>query len=160
MEKNNIVIMPIKKMYMTLQENCPKNAIVIACSSYPVDESKLTIPHIVEMFDDLDREVPGRSISNMAVNRIGLFLQEHEQKTEQILVACDSGESRSSAIAAAICRHFGLDDTHIWNNPHYHPNPLVFLKVCHRLNVPMSDETVDYLVEMNYRAFHKAVKRE
>ena len=159
MEQNDIIIMPIKKLYLALDGDYPPKTIAIACSSYPVNESKITVPHIVEMFDDLDREVPGRSISQMAVNRIGLFLQEHEQDVERIYVACDSGESRSSAIAAAVCRYFGLDDSHIWNNPHYHPNPLVFIKVCHRLDVPMDDGTVDYLVEMNYRAFHNAIKQ-
>lgn len=158
MDKNDIVIMPIKKLYLALEENCPQNSMAIVCSSYPVDESRIPIPHIVEIFDDVDRDIPGRSISNMAINRIGLFLQDREQDAKRIYVACDSGESRSSAIAAAICRHFGFDDEHIWNNPHYHPNPLVFIKICHRLDVPMSDGTVDYLVEMNYRAFHNAVK--
>lgn len=155
-----IHIYPIKKLYHTLKEIIPQKSIAIICSSYPVDSSKIPIPHNVEIFDDIDRDLPGRSLSDEAADRICGFLEKNCNDASHLFIACDSGESRSSAIAAAICRYFGLDDTHIWNNPHYHPNPLVFLKVCHRLNVPMSDGTVDYLVEMNYRAFHKAVKQE
>lgn len=42
-----------------------------------------------------------------------------------LFVCCDSGQSRSAAIKAALLRYQGKDDRGIWDDPNYHPNACV-----------------------------------
>ena len=157
MQIEQIQIMPVKRLYAALEREAAENTVAVVCSSYDIDERKLPIPHVSENFDDLDQEVPGRSLSAAAAGRIADFIKGIGDTVTKIYVCCDSGESRSSAIAAAICRFYGLSDLHIWTNPKYHPNPYVFLHICDSLNIPITDAQLDYLIEENHRAFHNAI---
>ena len=59
---------------------------------------------------------------------------------------------------AAVMQHFGLDDMQIWDNPHYHPNMLVFDLLTRELNVPVSDEDKDARLYENMQAFRTAIR--
>jgi hypothetical protein len=132
--------------------------VAILCSSYGVQEAKVPVPHIVEIFNDVDREIPGRSLSTEAANRIAGFIRNIGPEIEVVYVCCDSGISRSSAIAAAVCRYFGIPDDTIWENPRYQPNPLVFQMLCECLDIPVEDALLDFLIGTNRQAFHNAIK--
>ena len=155
-----IRICPIKQLYGILEQVEHPHTVAVLSSSFDVRESRVPIPHIVEIFDDVDREIPGRSLSAGAAQRIAHFVKNIGPETEVVYVCCDSGVSRSSAIAAAVCRYLGISDSPIWENPKYQPNPLVFHILGESLGLSISDELLDLLIDTNRSAFRNAVKRK
>jgi predicted protein tyrosine phosphatase len=155
-----IRICPIKQLYGILAQEEHPHSVAVLSSSFDVRESRVPIPHIVEIFDDVDREIPGRSLSAEAAQRIAHFIKNVGPEIETVYVCCDSGISRSSAIAAAVCRYFGISDSPIWENPKYQPNPLVFHLLGESLGLSISDELLDILIYTNRSAFRNAVKRK
>lgn len=155
-----IRICPIKQLYGILAQEEHPHSVAVLSSSFDVRESRVPIPHIVEIFDDVDREIPGRSLSAGAAQRIAHFVKNIGPEIETVYVCCDSGISRSSAIAAAVCRYFGISDSPIWENPKYQPNPLVFHLLGESLGLSISDELLDILIYTNRSAFRNAVKRK
>ena len=155
-----IKICPIKQLYGILAQEEHPHSVAVLSSSFDVRESRVPIPHIVEIFDDVDREIPGRSLSAEAAQRIAHFIKNVGPEIETVYVCCDSGISRSSAIAAAVCRYFGISDSPIWENPKYQPNPLVFHLLGESLGLSISDELLDILIDTNRSAFRNAVKRK
>lgn len=156
-----IQIHPIKQLYDILAEETGylQNAVAILCTSYEVQESRVPIPHITEVFDDVDREIVGRSLSAEAGRRIARFIRQIDPEIEVVHVCCDSGMSRSSAIAAVIHRYFAMSDSSIWESPHYHPNPLVFKLLSECLDMPVENELLDRLITINRLAFRNAIIR-
>ena len=55
------------------------------------------------------------------------FVEQYKDK--RILVHCDAGISRSSAVAAAILKHYTGDDSMIFDSRWYNPNRWVYRKV-------------------------------
>lgn len=156
-----ICICPIKQLY-TMLSNEPdgvENVVAILSSSFQVQDDRVPIHHITEIYDDVDREIPGRSLSPAAAYRIANFIKAIDSNVEMVFVCCDSGMSRSSAIAAVVRRYFGLSDSVIWDSPHYHPNPLVFKLLSEYLDMPVDDALLDRLIAMNRLAFRNAIKR-
>lgn len=156
-----IQIYPIKQLYALLSNDpsCAQNAVAILSSSYAVQEAKITIPHITEIFDDVDRDIPCRSLSTAAAHRIANFIKGIDPHVNTIFVCCDSGMSRSSAIAAVVHRFYGISDSAIWDSPHYHPNPFVFRLVSECLDMPVDDALVDRLIAINRLSFKNAIQR-
>lgn len=157
----SIQIYPIRQLYEILANapHHPGNAVAILCSSYEVQDSRIPIPHIVEIFDDVDQDIPGRSLSREAALRISPFIKQIDSEIETVYVCCDSGMSRSSAISAVVHRYFAISDKDIWESPHYHPNPFVFRMISEFLNMPVDDEQLDRLITINRLAFRNAIKR-
>ena len=56
--------------------------------------------------------------------RIWRFLREHQDKIATLVVQCEQGASRSPAVAAAICRMLGDDDSRFFNE--FVPNQYVY----------------------------------
>ena len=73
-------------------------------------------------------------------------------------LCCDSGESRSAAVAAAILRYWGDDEMTIWRNVHYHPNRLVYYLQCKMLNCSITKIRVLFLSEYNKYLFRKQIR--
>ena len=103
------------------------NSFAILCSSYEVRQ--LRCPSITLIFDDTtNKHHSGRFTKNMAYI-ISEKIRENTDKKE-LYICCDSGESRSTAIAAAVMRFYNQSDKIIWKNPHFHPNLLVYELMC------------------------------
>ena len=75
-----------------------------------------------------------------------------------LFVCCDSGESRSPAIAAALMRSAGQSDFEIWQNPEYHPNPYVYTVMCRELGVEVDSRDVEGRREDNQYVFEQQIK--
>jgi predicted protein tyrosine phosphatase len=56
--------------------------------------------------------------------RIWRFVREHLDKIEILVFQCEQGASRSPAVAAAICRTLGGDDSRFFDE--FVPNPYVY----------------------------------
>lgn len=53
-----------------------------------------------------------------------LFIEEFKYKTEDLIIHCEAGESRSGACGVFACRFLGLDEKKFYlNNPQVRPNP-------------------------------------
>ena len=148
---------PIKLLY-TLTAPGEAHTAAIVSSSYPVEEERLPARHIVELYDDLDTPVPGRSFSAQAADRVAAFVKNLPASVTRLYCACDMGQSRSTAITAALRLYNGQDDLPVWEDPHNKPNPLVFSLMCQAWGVAMPDEQLDLRVETNYYAFRKAIR--
>ncbi|MBQ9922183.1 MAG: hypothetical protein IJO52_08345 [Clostridia bacterium] len=85
------------------------------------------------------------------------FLQKNDD-FEKLYVCCDSGESRSSAMAAAILRYYGGSDRAVWKNPHYHPNTLVYTEQMEAFGFKVGKWRLKYLGYINRKALRKAIK--
>ena len=59
--------------------------------------------------------------------KIVAFVEKYKDK--RILVHCDAGISRSSAVTAAILKHYTGDDSMIFDSRWYNPNRWVYRKV-------------------------------
>ncbi len=127
-ESKEMQIMPIKKL-CSLFEKKPScsGAIVIICSRNEFDKSCLKAfdAYLVLEIDDTLMEESRYAFKERDGETVKSFLEENKD-FEKLFVCCDSGESRSTALAAAILKHFGKSDREIWENPYFHPNMLVY----------------------------------
>lgn len=153
----NLHIMPIKS-FLNLNVSPERSAAIISTSS-DIDEARISCPYMLAEYMDFDYESP-RSFSIDQASTFASFVKALEGKTTDLYICCDAGESRSPAIAAAIHRWLAQSDSYIWENPKYHPNMLCFLRMLDALNLSITDEEVDALLEINKRAFKKAVQQQ
>lgn len=156
----DILICPVKKLYQLALEGDMSEVAVVAVSSYDIDKEKLGgfYDSITLNFDDITDENEENAFSQMDAFLIYRFVCALPQNTDTLFVCCDSGESRSSAMAAAIMRYNKKDDVAIWNNPHYHPNPLVYRRLCNVFGVTVSDGELSEKLKINETAFANAFK--
>ena len=145
----------IKELYML--DNAERlNSFAILCSSCEVRQ--LLLPSIVFLFDDTtNKHHPGRFTRNMA-DTISKKIKENADKND-IYICCDSGESRSIAIAAAVMRLYNRSDKIIWNNPHFHPNLLVYELMCKSMQLSCSKLRLWYNKKVSDYALKKVLKR-
>lgn len=66
------------------------------------------------------------SIKEEDIKSIIKFVDFWKDKADTLIVHCDAGVSRSSAVAACMKRYLGFDDWDIFKNPNYEPNSLVY----------------------------------
>ena len=149
-----------------------ENDAVIACTSdmrapgwfdlFP-DGLKLILT-----FDDVedDRNINAMKISQ--AQEVSRFVKKcFSQKIEKLFVCCDSGESRSTAIAASIIRYyshgknFGFiifpDEKRIWSNCHYHPNIHVYRLVSSAFSMKTSTFSIFIRKRTSEKALHKKI---
>ena len=148
----NIHIMPVRR-FLKL-EDVPEGAAAVISTSQELDFSGVTVPYVVAVYMDFDYE-SSRSFSVQHALRFKEFLENMGLVTD-LFVCCDAGESRSPALAAAIYRWLGRSDSFIWENPHYHPNMLVYQIFLETVGIDLSDHEIDYLIHTNQTAFRKA----
>ena len=154
-----VQICPIKRLYQILAEGNTGKCGAIISSASEIDIEKVQrIPYVFRRYEDLDYECPGRSFSKTDAGSFADFVKTLE--VEMLYCCCDAGESRSPAVAAAVMRHFGLDDMQVWKNPHYHPNMLVFEMLADALGAAVSDEEKDFRFYTNQKAFRDAVRKQ
>ena len=133
-------------------------SIAVCCSSYPIDRDRLpNIPLLCLQFDDIQSEHSNRAFTVQMAKEIGAFVARHRDC--DLYFCCDSGESRSAALATAFARFYRLDEMTIWKNPHYHPNPLVYRLQCQALGMSLSKLGLWMRVYRNKRALRIAVRR-
>ena len=136
-----------------LPEGC---AAVICCQTLPElsRHPGLQVLHIPfgDVTDparpDAFREAYGRRIREFA-DRV---------PARRLYCCCDSGESRSAAVAAALSRYLGRDETAFWLEPKLHPNPLVYRLLCRACGLKASRLRTAWLQHRNRQAFRNAKK--
>lgn len=134
----NILISPIKAVINEIESS---TAFYILCSSHAWDNSA---PNAVELhfLDTKDKTNPFAFKPSHASIILEFFLST--PRDADIFICCDSGESRSAAIAAALRQYQGQSDSEIWNSKEYHPNSLVYEICCEAFGVnPRADNRKD-----------------
>ena len=156
----DIIIYPIKRLLMEKEkiENGTHFAAIL-CSSSELKESKFDWVEnkLILCFHDIcDANRPNAFTIEMA-NRVRSFI-DAQSGASVLYCCCDSGESRSAAVAAAACRYLHKDELDIWKNPHFHPNGLVFQLQCKAFDVPITKIQRLRREYMSRKAFRNAVK--
>ena len=133
-------IMSTKALLVLLEsgEAGSKSAAII-CSSHEIDHNRLSrLPVLCLRFDDTENAFSRRAFSHEMARQIVRFVDELPQHVQALYVTCDSGESRSAAIAAAVLSGSGQSDMIIWKNPKYRPNSLVYRYVREAYSLPVT----------------------
>lgn len=157
--KPQLMVMPIKKMLEWVSTHENTHIAVLVAASYELAPAKLPPNCVVEMFDDIDFDCPGRSITEEQANHYASFMRALPDDAEIIVCACNAGESRSAALCAALCEYYDTDSAWIWGSPHYHPNMLVFDMFTRALGLEIDDARKDDLFHINRTAFSRAIKQ-
>jgi len=152
----NLHIMPAKS-FLKLNVSPEHSAAIISTSS-DIDEARISCPYILGEYIDFDYESP-RSFSTEQASAFASFVKKLKRNTTDLYICCDAGESRSPAIAAAIHRWLAQNDAYIWETAKYHPNMFCFLHMLDALNLSITDEEVDALIQTNQSAFKNAVQQ-
>ena len=102
----------------------------------PTDENRVVAILSLEFMDadyPGDNDVYGNPttvddlMNDSEAKRVVAFVEHYKDK--RILVHCDAGISRSSAVAAAILKHYTGNDDMIFDSRWYNPNRWVYRKV-------------------------------
>lgn len=115
------------------------------------DENKLLIE-----FDDLNYQCQNSFNRNLA-KKIKEFIAKIDLDKNKLYVCCDSGESRSSAVAACILRKYGENENKIWKDASYHPNILVYRILCEELGLKNSRIRLRYKAYINNKALQNKI---
>lgn len=154
-------ICPVRKFYQFLgeAESCAGIAAIL-CSSYDFPAGALEKVRLKQLWHFADTQDPRRpdAFSPETAASIAAFVRALPSDCTALYLCCDSGESRSSALAAAILRSSHKDEMAVWKNPHYHPNPLVFSTQCAALGAPVSRLGLRFRVRKNKKALAAAIK--
>lgn len=120
-------------------ELCTRGVTAIAITSRPgtarllramADDREDTV-HLV-LHEAIDTETPShpRAFTQAMARETLAALRGAELWGDVVAFACDDGQSRSPAIAAAWARISGLDDLEYWLDPRkYYPNVLVYSRM-------------------------------
>lgn len=76
-------------------------------------------------FDDTDIKSPYSITERDAVNIIE-FVEKYKDITDNFIIHCEAGISRSAGVAAALSKIYNGSDCDIFENPMYKPNMLVY----------------------------------
>lgn len=153
-------ICPNKRFLGLLDSLNKEKTAAILCSSYEIDIKKLEkFPNkLVLYFDDVC-EVRSNAFNKEIATKIKLFVSSISNEITDMYICCDSGESRSSAICAALMKLQKQDEMTIWRNPYYHPNVLVYKLLCNELGIKESRLGLMYKEYINKNALRKAINR-
>lgn len=153
--------------------NLPDCAIIACTSSmfspeqYDIyaDACKLILP-----FDDVEDQKHINAFTQEQADQVKKhILKWKHDGIKNIYVCCDSGESRSTAMAAAIKRFLAGDrikyktilspqEKDIWFNPHYHPNILVYDLMCKAFHMKTTKLGLFIRRQTSQNALRKAIR--
>ena len=156
----DLQICPIKRLYLELENRVPdRKTIAILCSAKEICEDKLGAldDYIIIRAVDTSNTMFPMAFSLEKGELIKEFL-DRNCDFEQVYVCCDSGESRSTAISAAMMCYYGKSDTPIWKDSHYHPNLLVYKEQCLAFGKRISKLKIKYLKFINDKALQNVIK--
>ncbi len=157
----HIHICPIKKFYLQVAEMDDHSSVAaVLCTTGNIDALKLSdIKYLHISFADVTDESRTDAFRMEQAIQIRSFLDNLKNATE-LYFCCDSGESRSTALAAAWMHYSEQDEMKIWKNIKYHPNELVYYIQSVACGLPITKEDAHELVEYNRLLFHNAISKQ
>ena len=155
-----IRILPLKKLSSVLSEKKTKGmCLAIVLSAGDVTELRQKGIRKVLHVPVHDTENPRSpfAFGRREAVMVKKFIDENCD-FDTLFVCCDSGESRSTALAAATARYLGAREMPIWTNPFYHPNMLIYSEQCKTFEICVPSLYLRYLRYINDRSLQRAVK--
>ena len=136
-----------------------RNALIVCTNR--CDDLVKRIPikeKLVMNFPDVeDKHYPG-AFGRAHARRIIWFLHCLPKSVTDLYICCSKGVSRSAAVAAAVLRMSGRSDKHVWCNPYYAPNILVYYRLCREYRLFAPWWYVKCLNNRNRRAYRRTLK--
>lgn len=160
-KKYEIIICPIKQLYQYAEDGDMSDVAVLAVSSYDINKEKLKSfgRMLCLNFADITDGAESSAFKKDIADEIAAYVKDIPAQLDTLFVCCDSGESRSTAMSAAIMRYNGVDEMTVWKNPHYHPNTLVYSLLCEALGVPVSEVELQAKHWTNEKALSDAINQ-
>ncbi|MBQ9968293.1 MAG: hypothetical protein IJO88_06190 [Oscillospiraceae bacterium] len=156
-----ILIYPYKRLQMLLRQEvptCETTGIFLTANAEGCEEwAYLDDTLILDVHDTLNARDP-KVFTEEHGRQVLAFLQRNKN-AGRICVSCDSGQSRSTAMAAAIVRYFGGDDLFIWEDPRYHPNTVVYRRQLAAFGMDISTEELARLRRLSDEALSAAIRK-
>lgn len=147
----------IKGLNTDTMTDVDTSALIICSSRIPrLIKAKYAQNFCATSFDDIIDTTLPRAITDEIAEMIANFVRNLDNSVGKLYIACDGGDSRSHAIAASILLVSGRSDDCIWDNPFYHPNPLVYYRMCISFGINMTFEKACELKLRNEDAYHQA----
>lgn len=147
----------IKEAKRSLKKLNLSNIKAIIISSYKDDIEILSNENkLILEFDDLNYQTE-KSFNKSLAKKIKEYIDKIDMDKSKLYVCCDSGESRSSAVAACILRKYGEDENIIWKDASFHPNILVYSILCEELGLKNSKIRLKYKTYINNKALRKKI---
>ena len=149
----------IKEAEKRLQGKNIDNVKAILISSYEDDINCIGVDDkLLLKFDDI--VIQGvNSFNSELAKKIIAFLNTVNFEKKILYICCDSGISRSSAIAAAILRKYNQNEFKIWRDCEYTPNILVYKILCDSFGIKNSKLRLKYLQYINQNALKRKIKK-
>lgn len=123
----------------SFKKEIPKTAIISISDSYdswPHFNKNQNILRVLYLkFDDVEKGEPN-CITSEDAKKIAKFVNSLNKNTEQIIVHCGAGVSRSAGVCAAIMKYLTGDDSEIFDNPKYCPNMTCYRTVLNEFYSP------------------------
>ena len=138
----------------------PEQNAVILCTSHDNPYVRAYLPENVlslDFSDVTDKKHPGAFRSDHA-RLIIQFVRSLSEQVTDLYVCCARGESRSTAVAAALLRMSGRSDMPVWRNPYYVPNVLVYRTLCRAYGLFETSLSLRIRARINRRAFRQVKK--
>lgn len=156
-----VEIYPYKALRMLLRQEVPECetiGIFLTANAQGCEEwAYLDDVLILDVHDTENVRAP-KAFSLEHGRQVQAFLEQNKTAA-RICVCCDSGQSRSTAMAAAITRYFSENDLHIWENPKYHPNLLVYRTQLQVLGIEVLENELQRLRGISDNALREAIRR-
>lgn len=153
-----IHVLPIKGLSDEILEDISTSA-VIAISSVPERFRRVGFYNCcVLSFQDIENPNMKDAFSINHALLIKKFILELPINTRDLYICCDSGESRSPAIAAALLTVSNRSDERVWNNPFYKPNLLVYRVMCRVFGKIISEEELIAKKKQNEEALARTIR--
>lgn len=114
------------------QTGAPERTALISIMDHERDcIERYPAPRVLRLcFDDADnRSFWQNLITEEQADAICWFVLRYAREIDTLIIHCTAGASRSPAVAAGILKGLRQDESPIWENPAYHPNPRVYRMV-------------------------------
>lgn len=147
--------------YLQVAEMEDRSGVVaVLCTMGGINSSKLEgVSYLHVSFADVTDESRSDAFRPEQARQIREFLDAQTKATE-LYFCCDSGESCSTALAAAWMHYCEQDEMKIWKNIRYHPNELVYYLASIACGLPITRNDAKELATYNRLLFHKAIARQ
>ena len=117
------------ELYYMAQNGAPERTALISIMDHKRDcTERYPSPRVLRLcFDDADnRSFWQNLMTEEQADAICTFVLRYAREIDTLIIHCTAGASRSPAVAAGILCGLRQDESIIWDNPEYHPNPLVY----------------------------------
>ncbi len=158
MQNMGVFACPIRRLYlMNAQGEIPVYSVAVLCTTGEINRAKLNgITYLHVPFEDVSNPSSANVFSLANAQQICRFIDAHSHAAK-IFFCCDSGESRSAALAAATMHYLGQNEMLIWKNTQYHPNPLVYYIQSKAYGLEITQEDALELVTYNRQLFEQQI---